>query len=161
MYSSFCPLTVYPLPFLYLIAPTLLQTYFILQLLSCHHLDFTITKKLSIHLSFPRKTLRRKLHNEISASLIVLIKAVRKKLRKKLRKKKYSQQQGKTRVQWCVENASFHPLFSPVLLTFQLSYSLLIHIKFSFLPPYFCQPLYLHPLKYQKHFFTYPPLIEI
>lgn len=57
--------------------------------------------KLYIHLSLPQRPLRPNLHNEISASLIVLIKAVR----KELGEEKYSRQQGKTRAQRCVANA--------------------------------------------------------
>lgn len=55
----------------------------------------------TLHPFLPQRPLRPTRHNEISASLIVLIKAVR----KELRKEKCSWQQGKTRAQWCFTNA--------------------------------------------------------
>lgn len=59
--------------------------------------------KVPIHLSLPWSPLWRKRHNEISASLIVLIKTVR----RELRVEKYGWQLGKTRVQLCSTSARF------------------------------------------------------
>lgn len=106
---------------------------------------------------FLKRPLRPRLHNEISASLIVLIKAVR----KELREEKYSLQQGKTRAQWCVANALVSATvvssnLSPFFTSFcQYTHIHLTSLASDFFPP--CIPQFppFHLFQRNQHLLRY------
>lgn len=149
-------LTVYPLP-LHSLFPSFVLQSSLLSLITDSAHSFLLTSihlRLSIPLispflpsteiihpsihPFPPRPLGRKFHNEITASLIVLIKAVR----KELREEKYSQQQGKQGLNGVLLVPLFQLLFIP---PYFLSVSIYTHTHLF--PPFVLRPFSLDSLK--------------